>query len=394
MERMGRSSPKNTIVMEFHISRKARDLYQFDDALITLSGNVILPNFHAVRVFAQKMNEKRDLVNFPEQAVRPGQINAMGLIDEILHYITGLYRDEKNLQVMKQALDWLYEKSGKPAVDDALRQFADEFPTVAVYRREIELDAYLEGETAGVPHRQIILEEMLMLWLANLNPAFSSFIELFDDSNLEKETSYFKMMEALRTFFSAQPFFGPEYQNIIDMLRSPAIAAPHSLTGQLEYIREKWGFMLGKYFYRLLSSLDLIKEEEIAELRRWASWGRAPAPVYEYVGMEAEPERFSRDLDWMPRVVLIAKNIYVWLDQLSKKYQRAIHRLDQIPDEELDILARWGFSGLWLIGVWERSQASKRIKQMLGNQEAVASAYSLFDYQIAGDLGGKRLFRI
>jgi hypothetical protein len=177
------------------------------------------------------------------------------------------------------------------------------------------------------------------------------------------------------------------------MLRSPATAAPHSLTGQLEYIREKWGFMLGKYFYRLLSSLDLIKEEEIAELRRWAAWGRAPAPVYEYVGMEAEPERFSRDLDWMPRVVLIAKNIYVWLDQLSKKYQRAIHRLDQIPDEELEILARWGFSGLWLIGVWERSQASKRIKQMLGNQEAVASAYSLFDYQIAGDLGGEEAFQ-
>jgi glycosidase len=111
------------------------------------------------------------------------------------------------------------------------------------------------------------------------------------------------------------------------------------------------------------------------------------------MGMEAEPERFSRDLDWMPRVVLIAKNIYVWLDQLSKKYQRAIDRLDQIPDEELDMLARWGISGLWLIGVWERSQASKRIKQMLGNLEAVASAYSLFDYQIASDLGGEEAFQ-
>jgi len=393
MEPRHPSSLKNTIVMEFHISRKARDLYQFDDSLFTLSGNVILPSFHGVRVFAQKMNEKRDLVNFPEQAVRAGQINAMGLIDEILHYVTGLYRGEKNPQAMKQALDWLYEKSGKQAVDETLRQFADEFPTVGIYRREIELDAYLEGETAGVSHRQIVLEEMLMLWLANLNPAFSPFIELFDDSNLEKETSYFEMMGALHTFFSAQSVFGPEYQNLIDMLRSPALAAPHSLTGQLEYIREKWGFMLGKYFYRLLSSLDLIKEDEIAELRRWARWGRVPAAVYEYLGMEAEPERFSRDLDWMPRVVLIAKNVYVWLDQLSKKYQRAIDRLDQIPDEELDILARWGFSGLWLIGVWERSQASKRIKQMLGNPEAVASAYSLFDYQIANDLGGEEAFQ-
>ena len=48
------------------------------------------------------------------------------------------------------------------------------------------------------------------------------------------------------------------------MLRSPAIAVPHSLEGQLEYIRQRWGLLLGKYLYRLLSSLDLIKEEQKA----------------------------------------------------------------------------------------------------------------------------------
>ena len=90
----------------------------------------------------------------------------------------------------------------------------------------------------------------------------------------------------------------------------------------------------------------------------------------------------------MPRLVLIAKNTYVWLDQLSKKYQRAITRLDQIPDAELDQLRRSGFTGLWLIGLWERSRASQNIKQMMGNPEAVASAYSLMDYRIADDLGG------
>ena len=81
-------------------------------------------------------------------------------------------------------------------------------------------------------------------------------------------------------------------------------------------------------------------------------------------GIENEYERFSQDRDWMPRVVLMAKRTYVWLDQLSKHYGRPIHRLDQIPDEELDILARRGFTGLWLIGLWERSRASQRIKQM------------------------------
>ena len=86
--------------MEFHISRKARDLYQFDESLFSLSGNVIFLNFHAARLFAQRMNEKKDLINFPNQAVKAGQINAMGLIDEILHYVVGLYRVEKNPEVM------------------------------------------------------------------------------------------------------------------------------------------------------------------------------------------------------------------------------------------------------------------------------------------------------
>ena len=77
------------------------------------------------------------------------------------------------------------------------------------------------------------------------------------------------------------------------------------------------------------------------------------------------------------------------LDQLSRKYARDIHTLDAIPDEELDQLARWGISGLWLIGLWERSRASQEIKRRRGNPEAVASAYSLMDYRIADDLGGE-----
>ena len=228
-------------MMEFHISRKARDLYQFDESLFTLSGNVIFANFHAARVFAQKMNEKRDLVNFPEQAIHAGLINAMGLIDEILHYILGLYRAEKNSQVIKQALDWLYEKFGKLKVDEALQKFSHEFPPVAVYRHEIELNTYLKGETAGIPNHQILLEEMLMLWLANMNPAFSPLIELFEDTALEGETSYLQIIDSLHLYFDNHPFFGPDHQNLVDMLRSPALAVPHSLSGQLEYIRENGG---------------------------------------------------------------------------------------------------------------------------------------------------------
>ncbi|MFL7792443.1 MAG: alpha-amylase family glycosyl hydrolase, partial [Anaerolineae bacterium] len=369
--------------MEFHVSRQARDRYQFDQSLFALSGNVILANFRAAREFAQKMNAQRDLTSHPERAVRAGQINAMGMINEILHYVIGLYRQQKNPRAFKEALDWLYEGLGQEAVDAALRQFADEFPPLAVYQGEIDPDNYLEGTTAGIPHRQVVLEELLMLWLANVNPAFEPFIELFDDTSLKARSAYADIVSGLQAFFETQPHFGPENQNLIEMLRSPAIAVPHSLSGQLEYIRRRWGYLLGDYLRRLLSSLDLIAEEEKAIFA-----GPGPSHVYDFAGMELEVERFSTDLHWMPKVVLMAKNIYVWLDQLSKKYGYPLTRLDQVPNEELDTLARRGFTGLWMIGLWERSKASQRIKQMCGNSEAEASAYSLLDYRIAADLGG------
>ncbi|HUV91156.1 MAG TPA: alpha-amylase, partial [Anaerolineae bacterium] len=324
--------------MEFHVSRKARDLYQFNQALFALSGNVIFANFHAARVFAQKMNRRRDLVRFPERAVKAGQINAMGLIDEVLHYVAGLYREQRNPQAFGQALDWLDERLGREAVDAALCRFVDEFPPLAVYRQEVPLAGYLEGETAGVPHRQIVLEELLMLWLANANPAFSPFLELFDHAALGRETAYNQIVSELRAFFETQPAFGPDNQNLVDMLRSPAVAVPHSLPGQLEYIRERWGYLIGRYVYRLLSSLDLIQEEERAIFP-----GPGPSRVYEFAGLEWDLERFSPDRDWMPTLVLIAKNAYVWLDQLSKRYGRSMTRLDHVPDEELDTLARRGF---------------------------------------------------
>ncbi|MDZ7375556.1 MAG: alpha-amylase family glycosyl hydrolase, partial [candidate division KSB1 bacterium] len=373
---------------EFHISRDARDKYQFDESIFTLSGNVIFANFHAARKFAQKMNAKRDLINFPEQTIRAGQLNAMGLIDEILHYVVELYRQQAQPQVMKQALEWLSAQLGRSELERTLRKFAEEFPVVAVYQRKMSLEDYLRGETNGVPNLEIVLEELILLWLANQNLAFSPFAELFIDEKLVQQTSYVKLIDQLKTFFEHQPHFGPDNQNLIDMLRSPAIAVPYSLTGQLQYILEKWGMLLGKYLYRLLSSLDFIKEEE--KLR--FAFGPGPSYVYEFRGAEAEPERFSADREWMPRLVLIAKSTLVWLDQLSKKYRRSITRLDQIPDEELDQLARWGFTGLWLIGIWERSKASQRIKRLCGNPEAEASAYSLHDYVVAAEIGGDEAF--
>jgi hypothetical protein len=62
--------------LEFHVARDARDRYRFDEALYAITGNVIIANFHAARQFAHRMNQRRDLVNFPEQAVKASQVSA------------------------------------------------------------------------------------------------------------------------------------------------------------------------------------------------------------------------------------------------------------------------------------------------------------------------------
>jgi glycosidase len=371
--------------MEFHISRQSRDRYQFDEAIYSFNGNVILADFHAARRLAQKINDQRDLLNYPEQTVKAGQINAMGLIDEILHLVIAHYRQRVNPQAMEDARAYLASQVGEERIEFTLERFLTEFPPVAVYQGQQTIEEFLDGVSEeGLPNRSVALEEMLMLWIANKNPALAPFMDLFDDLSLTSESAYFSIMQHLYTFFETQPHFGPRNQNLIAMLRSPAIAAPHSLFAQLEHIRTNWTELLGRYLYRLLSGLDLIKEESKLPFH-----GPGVIPLPTYSGLDDEPEHFSPDSDWMPNVIMIAKNAYVWLDQLSKKYQRSITRLDQIPDEELDVLARSGFTGLWLIGLWERSSASARIKQLCGNPEAIASAYSLSGYSIAWELGGE-----
>src|SRR3954469_5353956 len=169
-------SKTGTRHFEFHVSRLSRDRYQFDQTFFQLTGNVVFANFHAARVFAQRMNDKRDLVNFPEQAVRAGHINAMGLIDEILHLMVENYRQQVKPEIMRDALQTLDAQFGREAVDGAIERFSDEFPALAVYRRELSLEEWLQGQTNGVSNRELALEEMLMLWLSNMNPAFSPFM--------------------------------------------------------------------------------------------------------------------------------------------------------------------------------------------------------------------------
>ena len=312
----------------------------------------------------------------------------MGLIDEIFHYVIQLYREEKKSSIFTEIDTMLDGLFGHETYQAFLKLFVSEFPPNAVYTKTLTPEQYLSQSTNGIQNRENVLEELLLYWLENQNPALKPFKELFESPDLTSNPHFEFALHTIRQVFAEELKFGPENQSLVDMLLSPSIAVPNDLSGQLEYIREKWSSLLGSFLYRLLIGLDVLKEENKLG---FGGPGPVEVPVYRkgnVFGTE-EAEMFSADRDWMPRLVLIAKNAYVWLDQLSKKYQRSITRLDQIPEEELKTLAERGFTGLWLIGLWERSRASAKIKQLLGNPDAIASAYSLHSYDIAADLGGE-----
>ena len=59
-------------MMEFHISRKARERYQFAESLFSYNGNVVFANMAACRAFAHQMNQVREVDKHPERAVHAG----------------------------------------------------------------------------------------------------------------------------------------------------------------------------------------------------------------------------------------------------------------------------------------------------------------------------------
>lgn len=372
----------------FHISAEARRRYDFPRELYSSTGNVITLDLHSARLLTRKINDVRTKAGADSaRALRAGDMNAMGLIDEILHYVSGLYRKSTDRAAFEKAVAFLESRHGREAVEAALMRFVLVYPPRSVIDGTLTPQEYLRGQDGGASNRAVTLEEMLHLSLANGDPAFDPFRELFDDAPMAESTPYPTLIAGVREFFRTLPGFGPDNEDLVGMLGAPVRAAPNSLSGQLEYIRRKWGHLLGDLLLRLLTGMDVLREE--ARLGQ-GPFTPGPPEVYDYVGATAEIEAFSPDKDWMPRAVMIAKNTLVWLDQLSLAYGKEIRRLDQVPDEELDTLARRGFTALWLIGVWERSPASRDIKQRMGNQDAEASAYSLFDYTIAGELGGEQ----
>ncbi len=343
-------------------------------------------------------------LNKAHQATAPtvfaSHLNLFAILQTVFRYIIDTLAEDAAIGVLEEAL----RRGGHdPADDETMKTtalFVELFPPAEVLSHEVSASSWLL--VGG--RRRIVLREMLLLHAAADNPAVESFRDILDDLELSQSSSYKAIITNTHTALTRKPYLAPLGCTLGEALRAPVKASPDLLSGQIRFVRETWSAVLPpELLAELDTALDILLEEE-----RERGWGGdpGPPPVLEFrrgkdgekghgrgdsifAGFDyPEYDRFSQDADWMSNVVMIAKMVYVWLDQLSRSHGHPITRLDQIPDAELDRLAAWGFTGLWLIGLWERSPASQRIKQICGNPEAIASAYSLYDYEVAEDLGG------
>lgn len=370
-------------------SRLSRLKYNFSQDFFRPDGHVVFSDISSARTFASQMSAHRTAL------VSASDLYVISLLDEAYHILLRNYYS-RYTGVMGRAMASLQSTFGSK-YDLTLNKFTEEFPPKAVFRGETTAGVYLATKLPnfgdfGHGVRAAAIEEMILINNANKNPALAPYMDLFDE-NVMTGSAFKDFTSHLLGFFASQPGLGNgaagKTETLAELLRGPIDASPDSLEGQLKFILDKWGYLLGGEFSnRILRGMDYLREDVIRKQGPIDTFN-ADVPVPTFTGHEyAEFERYSPDQEWMPRLVLMAKNTYVWLDQLSKKYEREIKSLSEIPDEELDQLAARGFTGLWLIGLWERSRASQHIKQRMGQEDAVASAYSLHSYDIANDLGG------
>ena len=253
----------------------------------------------------------------------------------------------------------------------------------AISKEMVDSDAlqpYLkdyQNKVSGSGNPSPLLIEIISISLLKIDPALDFLDPLLHDLPSLPE-------QQLQQFLQRVQVNETKAQNLWELLSAPIKTDPADLLKQLESIRDGWNFLPESQSMELVRALNFMYEE-IEEEQKHAN---APERVLTFKDRTKKQMNFQ-EANWKRNLVLIAKNANVWLVQLSRRYNQEITHLDQIPAQEIELLASRGINSLWLIGIWERSPASRKIKELYGRTDTAASAYSIKDYRIAERLGGE-----
>lgn len=322
-----------------------------------------------------------------EASLSAAELELLATINQVLLRIGQHFLRSRNCQISRNSLTTDNGKLSLPELEKALRGFIQLFPALPIALGKVDAEQFLAAAEEQQQLNDLVLE-LFLLRVQSLNPALKSANQLLllEEQQLHLNSGYRQQLQLIdQALPQVDDGFGQMPRSLLSRLVEPLQQAP-TLKEQLLLLQQKYATILPEDLRLRISGALAIFERE----------GFTPGfpgepettPLDPAAFPDQEYANFTADVDWMPRTVLLAKSTYVWLQQLSQKYKQHIHRLDQIPDSELDELSNSGFSSLWLIGIWKRSNASLKIKNRCGQLQVAASAYAIDDYHIAEDLGG------
>ena len=312
-----------------------------------------IPQIQFFRQLAFRLNSSRAIGS---PVVHAGELNLYASLQKTLRFlIDDIAQASANSLLINAAKSSGFELHGREFQITA-KLFVELFSPAAVLEDRMDAAQWL-AETLKTPMRSHqLLREMLLLNLAAANPAIESFRELVDDSALSASSHYSKVIQAFNRTLENGPVIAGKGCTLIEAIKAAISAAPESLVGQVAYLRREWNDLLPpELLLEVEIAFDILQEEQ--RERGGGGGDPGPAPVLEFrsAGNASgdhfaasdgnaifhgfdypEYEHFSPDASWMSHVVMMAKMVYVWLDQLSRSYDYPITRLDQIPDKELD----------------------------------------------------------
>ncbi len=326
---------------------------------------------------AQDLSYKYNTNTKINDYISASRLNACAILHVLYQNLISQYLQNNDSSFFSRMIPLV---SKNKSVNKVLAFYSKEFPSPLLSSDEFSMDYYTEETARGFFVHRVMTH----------NPALIKAVRPLiyrDELKFPPATKAFSAI--MGEFANKSPKVDGSDEDLFSFLLTPALLHPDSLTSQISFILEDWSHLLSDELkVNLIKAIDLTKEENKPVFFDNNGGGNAETFVPDYSMFDSDVDAFTDDRNWMPNVVMIAKSTLVWLDQLSKYYKRDIKTLNQIPDQELDNLRQRGFSALWLIGLWQRSDASKKIKNLCGNPEAEASAYSLKNNQISESIGG------
>jgi hypothetical protein len=322
------------------VTRRVRRQLGLDARRFGASGRVSLASFASAYALADALREGHAAFGEGTRPVTGEELAALDLLEDLA----------------REALEELIAELDPGFPDRCLRSFEDRLGRAGAAARWRRLADELQIDPRDEPGEDACLRALLGATLVRKHPLAD---RILGELGLDEEAD----PELQETLEQIDELLGEERSKLGEALKLPietlADVDPTSFDEVLATLSRWPGLWDDDERQRIDAVLGLLAEARAPRLPP----GDAPMAG---IGLDDGPAAYSEDAPWMPSLVLVAKNALVWLDQLSRRHGRSISHLDEIPDVELERLAARGMTGLWLIGVWERSPASAELKRSQG----------------------------